>query len=308
MTTVYLGTSAFAAAVLRRVAAGPHRPLLVVTRPDRPRGRGRRLASPPVADVARELGIDVDQPDSVNSGDSRARLAAAEPDAVLICAFGALVREPLLSDHPMLNVHPSLLPRWRGAAPIERAIDAGDPATGVSIMRPTADLDAGPVCLAGRESIRLDDDFASLSARLEELAGELLQRALDERPEFVEQPEVGVTFADKITAEDRRLDPERTPDELDRRVRALTPHVGSHVDHAGERLGVVRARPAAPPAGTAAGELAMDGGRLLFGCAGGDLELLEVKPPGGRAMAADAYARGRRLEPAGDATADRDPA
>ena len=147
MITVYLGTSEFAAAVLRRLAASAHRPALVVTRPDRPRGRGRRLASPPVADAARELEIELFQPDDVNDVAARARIAAAQPGAVCVCAFGALIKAPLLSEHEMLNVHPSLLPRWRGAAPVERALIAGDAVTGVSIMRVTAGLDSGPVCL-----------------------------------------------------------------------------------------------------------------------------------------------------------------
>ncbi|MEA2479973.1 MAG: methionyl-tRNA formyltransferase, partial [Thermoleophilaceae bacterium] len=136
MRTVYLGTSDFAVQVLRRVADSPHKPALVVTRPDRPRGRGRKLQAPPVADAARLMGIPVIQPASVNSDEAREQIAAASPGEVLICAFGALIKEPLLSEHPMLNVHPSLLPRWRGAAPIERALDAGDERTGVTIMRP----------------------------------------------------------------------------------------------------------------------------------------------------------------------------
>ena len=135
MRTVYLGTSDFAAAVLERLAETDHRPALVVTRPDAPKGRGRALSPPPVAVMARELGIEVDQPASVNADDARARIAAAEPEAVVVCAFGALIKEPLLSDHELVNVHPSLLPRWRGAAPVERAIMAGDRETGVSIMR-----------------------------------------------------------------------------------------------------------------------------------------------------------------------------
>src|SRR5207248_2430609 len=147
MRTVFLGTSDFAVAVLRRLVASEHRPALVVTRPDRPRGRGRRVGSPPVADTARELGVELLQPDSVNDEAARERIAGAQPDVVCVCAFGALIKEPLLSEHLMLNVHPSLLPRWRGAAPIERAIMAGDAQTGVSIMRVTAGLDAGPVCL-----------------------------------------------------------------------------------------------------------------------------------------------------------------
>src|SRR3954464_1184734 len=183
-----MGTSLFAVAVLRRLAAGPHSPVLVVTRPDRPRGRGRRLQPLPVAEAAQGLGVGVFQPDSVNSDDARARIASVQPDHVLICAFGALIREPLLSEHPMLNVHPSLLPRWRGAAPIERAIEAGDEITGVTIMRPIPELDAGPICLQRDEPIRLDDDFGSLAPRLAGLGGELLVEGPDRPLDSLAQP------------------------------------------------------------------------------------------------------------------------
>jgi len=296
--TVYLGTSAFAAAVLDRLAASPHRPALVVTRPDRPRGRGRRVEPPPVAVAARSLGLGVLQPESANSDEARAAISAAAPRTVAICAFGGLIREPLLSTHEIVNVHPSLLPRWRGAAPIERAIDAGDPETGVSIMRPTAELDAGPVCLARSEPIRAEDDFGTLSARLEALAGDLLVEALDTRPPFRDQPDDGVTVADKILAEDRRLDPARSSAALERRVRALSPHVGAYVElGGGDRLGVLRARVAEAAAPVderpATGELRAVGDRLLPGSAEGALELVEVKPAGGRAMDAAAYVRGR---------------
>ena len=288
MRTVYLGTSAFAAAVLERLAASDHRPVLVVTRPDRPAGRGRRLTPPPVADKARELGLELHQPDDVNTDP---RIGEAEPEAVLVCAFGALLKEPLLSDHDLLNVHPSLLPRWRGAAPVERAIMAGDAETGVAIMRVTAELDAGPVCLLEREPIRPDDDYGTLTARLEPLAGDLLVRALDEQPAFTEQPEDGVTYAEKITAADRALDPAtRTAAELDRTVRALHPHIGARLGD----LRVLRARPV--PDGPAPGGLAgADGGGLVLGTVEGGLELLEVQPPGKRPMDAEAYRRGHRL-------------
>jgi methionyl-tRNA formyltransferase len=297
MRTVYLGTSAFAASVLERLARSPHRPALIVTRPDRPKGRGRRLTPPPVAEAAQALGIDLAQPADVNAPDARALIAEAEPEAVAICAFGALIREPLLSAHEMLNVHPSLLPRWRGAAPIERAIEAGDSLTGVSIMRPVTAMDAGPVCLVGEEAIRSDDDFGSLSARLAELGGEGLVEALDRRPPFREQPEEGVTIAAKIDPGERRLDPHRDgAPVLERRVRALNPHVGTWLELPGaekERLGVRAARSAVPVATVAAGALAVDGGRLLLGCAEGALELLEVQPTGGREMGATDWLRGR---------------
>jgi methionyl-tRNA formyltransferase len=296
--------------VLERVAASRHRPSLVVTRPDRPRGRGRRVSTPPVAATARRLGIDCAQPESVNSDEALAPIAAAAPEAILICAFGGLIKEPLLSSYELLNVHPSLLPRWRGAAPIERAIEAGDERTGVSIMRPTAELDAGPVCLVRAEPIEPDDDFGSLSVRLERLAGDLLVEALDTRPEFREQPHEGVTFADKITAGDRLLDPDRAAIELERRVRALSPHISAHVElEGGERLQVLRARALQrdegvelPPGWPLPGELLAGRDRLLLGCADGALELLTVKPAGRGAMDVGAYLRGHR--PAGAGQSD----
>src|SRR6476646_3145524 len=132
MATVYLGTSDFAATVLERLAATPHRPALVVTRPDRPKGRGRRLAAPPVAERARGLGLELIQPERLHDPEPLARIAAAQPEALVVCAFGALIREPLLSDYEVLNVHPSLLPRWRGAAPVVLVNDAAAAETGVS--------------------------------------------------------------------------------------------------------------------------------------------------------------------------------
>ena len=294
MRTVYLGTSDFAVAVLERLAASEHRPALVVTRPDRPRGRGRRVAAPPVAEAARGLGIETIQPASVNDPEAVRAIATVHPEAVCVCAFGGLIKEPLLSEHEMLNVHPSLLPRWRGAAPVERAIMAGDEETGVSIMRVTAGLDSGPVCLQATERIARDDTYGSLAGRLQQIGGDLLVRALDERPPLVEQDEARATYAEKIGPEDRRLDPRRPAPELERTVRALHPHIGALLARPdGSRLGVrvAVARPAGPPPG----ELAAGDDRLLLGCAAGALELLEVQPPGGRPMEAAAFLRGHRL-------------
>ena len=293
MTIVYLGTSLFAATVLERLSRSPHRPALVVTPPDRPRGRGRRVAPPPVAEAARALGLELHQPASVNSEETAERIAATRPRAICVCAFGALIREPLLSRHLLVNVHPSLLPRWRGAAPIERAIEAGDEVTGVSIIRLVEELDAGPVGLQRAEPIAPDDDFGSLSARLAALSGELLVDTLDGEPEWTPQREQGATYAHKIEPADRRLDPERPARELERRVRALSPHIGCYVElDRDERLGVHRAA-VVEDAGPAPGELVVRGERLLVACAEGSLELLEVQPAGGRAMDAGAYLRGR---------------
>jgi methionyl-tRNA formyltransferase len=271
LSTVYLGTSAFAAAVLERLAATPHRPTLVVTRPDRPAGRGRVLTPPPVATAARELGVEVIQPESVNTDEVTDRIAATGAEAVVVCAFGTIIKEPLLSRLELLNVHPSLLPRWRGAAPVERAIIAGDDETGVSIMRVTAGLDSGPVCLAEAEPIVPYDDYASLSARLQELGARLLVRVLEERPPCVEQDEAGATYAEKIGPADRTLDPDAPAEVNERIVRALHPHIGARLPLPdGTFLGVRRAR------------VADDG----------SLELLEVQPPGGRPMPYADYLRG----------------
>jgi methionyl-tRNA formyltransferase len=285
--SVYFGTSDFAAAVLDRLAESPHLPSLVVTRPDRPKGRGRQVQPPPVAVRARELGLEVIQPERLHEPEPLERIAAAQPEVACVCAYGVLIKEPLLSAYEMLNVHPSLLPRWRGAAPVERAIMEGDDRTGVSIMRLTAGLDSGPVCLQEAEPIHADDDYGTLAARLQALGGALLVRALDERPPFAEQDESAVTYAHKIEASDRRLDPARPAEELERTVRALRPHIGARVAlPGGDFLGVIAARVAEP---SSEGLRAVDG-RLLFG----GLELTEIRPPGARPMAAADWLRGRR--------------
>jgi len=293
--TAYLGTSEFAATVLRRLAASSHCPALVVTPPDRRQGRGRKVSPPPAALVAAELGLELLQAENVNGEGALTRIRAAEPEAVIVCAFGQLIREPLLSEFPILNVHPSLLPRWRGAAPIERAIMARDEITGVCVMRLTAGLDSGPVALCEEVAIGPEEDFASLSARLAELGGELLVCALDLQAEgtleFIEQDEEGVAYAEKIEPGERRLDPTRPAAELTAKVRALTPHVGTYLETLdGERLGVRQAHPV--EADVPQGTLEVREGSLLLGCAEGALQLDLVQPPGGKPMPADAYLRG----------------
>lgn len=298
MRTVYLGTSDFAATVLRCLAGSRHRPQLVVTPPDRRKGRGQRSGSPPAAEAARELGIELLQAEDANAPPTLERIRGASPEAVVVCAFGQLIREPLLSELPLLNVHPSLLPRWRGAAPIERAIMDGDERTGVCVMQLTAGLDSGPVALCEELPIGPEDDFASLSEKLAALGGELLVEALDRQQagqlEFDEQDEDGATYAEKIDPAERRLDPSRPATELARTVRALTPHIGAYLDVGGdERLGVRRAR--AVDVAVKTGEVRAEWGALLLGCARGALRLEVVQPPGGKPMAADAYLRGHSV-------------
>jgi methionyl-tRNA formyltransferase len=293
--TVFLGTSGFAATVLRRLADSEHRPRLVLTPPDRPRGRGRKLASPPAAEAARDLGLDLLQTESVNDPHAVERIRATDPEVGAVCAFGQLVKEPLLSSLEMLNVHPSLLPRWRGAAPIERALMAGDAETGVSVMRLTAGLDSGPVALEERVEIDPADDFGALEARLATLGGELLVRALDLRAEgrleFTEQDDSLATYAEKIDAGDRRLDPSRPAAELAATVRGLTPHIGAFLElEGGARLGVRRAE--AVPGQLGPGVLRAGPDDLVLGTADGLLRLLVVQPAGKRPMPVDAYLRG----------------
>jgi methionyl-tRNA formyltransferase len=298
VTTVYLGTNDFAATVLRRLAGSAHRPALVVTPPDSRRGRGRQELPPPAAEAATELGIELLQAANVNEGAALERIRAARPDVAIVCAFGQLIREPLLSELPILNVHPSLLPRWRGAAPIERAIMAGERRTGVCVMKLTAGLDSGPVALRSEVPIGADTDYEALSATLAGVGGELLVRALnlqsEGRLELEEQVEAEATYAEKIDPAERRLDPSRPATELAAAVRGLTPHVGTYLETVdGERLGVRRAR--AVDVSVKTGALKSEWGALLVGCCRGALRLEVVQPPGGKPMPVDAYLRGHPL-------------
>lgn len=293
MRTVFLGTSEFAAAVLEKLAATEHRPLLVVTRPDRPKGRGRRVTPPPVARAASAVGLELFQPQSVNDEQARLRISAVRPDAVCVCAFGALITEPLLSEHTMLNVHPSLLPRWRGAAPIERAIMAGDSETGVSIMQLTAGLDSGPVCAQGQVPIGPTDTYGTLATRLQELGTMLLVGTLEDRPLCRDQDDELATYAEKISATDRLLDPLEPAVALERKVRALAPHIGARLELSdGSTLGVLEV--AVVEDGPSPGSVSLSGRRPILGCADGALELVSVHPPGRRPMSGEAYLRGLR--------------
>lgn len=295
MRNVYLGTSEFAAVVLQALADSAHRPQLVVTRPDAKQGRGQKLAPPPVAVLAARLGIPFIQPEDLHSEETLAAIAGAEPEVLTTCAYGVLIKEPLLSDYEMINVHPSLLPRWRGAAPIERSIMAGDAETGVAIMRVTAGWDSGPVYALGREPIGPDDDYGTLAPRLEALGARLLVQVLDEHPAPVKQDESKVTYANKIGPRERALDPTQTPEQVLLGIRALRPHIGSRLKLPdGSFLGVIDARVDGPTRAPAGGLVRTDGLKLLLDCHGGALEITRVRPPGGREMDAADWLRGQR--------------
>ena len=297
---VFCGTSEFAATVLGVLADSAHRPVLVVTPPDRKRGRGRRTQSPPAADAARALGIELHQTESINRDESRRVILAAEPELASVCAFGQLIKDPLLAELPMLNVHPSLLPRWRGAAPIERALMAGDERTGACIIRLTEGLDSGPVALREELAIEPGDDYGSLSPRLAGLGARLLVEALDLHASgdlgFTDQDAEGVTYAEKIESAERRVDPREGAPHEAQRIRGLSPHIGAFLELGGEggRLGIrgVEVTDEGPPMG--AFEVDPELG-LLLGCMGGALRIAEVQPAGSRWMAAADYLRGHGL-------------
>jgi methionyl-tRNA formyltransferase len=255
-------TAPFGADVLERLAA-KHDIAYLLTRPDRPRGRGRRVAPPPAKEVAGRLGIEVRQPESVADFDP-------EEDVVVLAAYGALIPESVLDRALWLNVHPSLLPRWRGAAPIERALMAGDPETGVTIIKLVPELDAGPIASQRSFPVGEEDDFGSVSARAADLGAELIDEVLPE-PGFTPQPEEGVTYAEKIGPADRELDWSRSAEELLNQVRALSPHIGARAELHGRPVTIWRAR--------------IEDGKLVP---------LEVQPEGGRRMDYEAFLRGLR--------------
>jgi methionyl-tRNA formyltransferase len=265
-------TAPFGADVLERLAA-KHEVAFLLTRPDRPRGRGRQVGAPPAKEVAERLGLPVRQPERLDGS-----LDFGDVDAMVVVAYGALIPEVLLGQTLWLNVHPSLLPRWRGAAPVERALMAGDRETGVTIHRTIAELDAGPIAAQRAFPIEPDDDAGAVYAKAGELAAELLDGILAGEPSFEPQPEEGATYAERLSAADRELDWSLPQEELLNRIRALSPHVGARGEVDGRTLTVWRARPAEE--GSA---LTADG-----------LELLEVQPEGRRRMTGAEYLRGLR--------------
>jgi methionyl-tRNA formyltransferase len=257
-------TAPFGADVLERLSAG-HDVAVLLTRADAPAGRGRRLAASPAKEVAERLGIPVLQPERPAPG------LDLDAPTVVVCAYGLLVPEALLAERAWLNVHPSLLPRWRGAAPVERAIMAGDVETGVTIHETVAELDAGPVAALEAFAIGPEDDAGAVYARAAQVAARLLGGVLDRALELT--PQAGEpTYAEKIRAADRKLDLARPAEELVRVVRALSPHIGARAELEGRPVTVWRAR------------VADDG----------TFEPLEVQPDGGKRMTVEAWRRGLR--------------
>jgi len=256
-------TAAFGADVLERLAAG-HEIAFCLTKPDRPAGRGRQLAPPPAKETAQRLGIPVLQPERLDAS------LELDIETMVAVAYGLLIPPELLDRHLWLNVHPSLLPRWRGAAPVERAIMAGDRETGVTIIKLVERLDAGPIAAQGAFPIDEDDDAGAVYFKAAPIAVELLEDVL-EKPSFQPQREEGATYADKITAADRELDLSAPPDELVRRVRAFSPHIGARAKLYGRSVTIWKAE--------------VEDGRFVP---------VEVQPDGGRRMTYEEWLRGLR--------------
>jgi methionyl-tRNA formyltransferase len=254
----FAATSPLGADIIERIA-GRYEIAFVLTQPDAPAGRGRGLRPTPAKLTALKLGLRVveslDQP--------------LDAETIVLVAYGRLIPRDLLDRHLWLNVHPSLLPRWRGAAPVERAIMAGDTETGATIIKLVEELDAGPIAAQRAFPIQPDDDAGAVYEKAADVGAELLEEVLPS-PSFTPQPASGVTYADKLTAEDRELDLSRPMDALNK-VRALSPHIGARAEIEGRRVLVWKAR--------------LDDGRFVP---------VEVQPEGGRRMGYDEWLRGLR--------------
>lgn len=303
MRVVFAGTPDFAVPALEAVTDAGHRIVLALTQPDRPSGRGLAAAAGPVKQAALRRAIPVFQPATLKDPDAQARLREAGADVMVVAAYGLILPQAVL-DLPRLgalNIHASLLPRWRGAAPIHRAILAGDRETGVCIMQMDAGLDTGPVLLREAVPIERDATAGALHDRLAALGARLVVAALeglargDLRP--TPQPPEGVTYARKIEKAEARVDWTRGADEIERQVRAFNPVPGAAAALAGTEIKLWRAEPRTGAPGASGTILRADAGGIDVACGSGVLRVLELQRAGGKRLAADAFLRGFALRP-----------
>ena len=305
MRLAFAGTPQFAATALQALLAARHDIVLVLTQPDRPAGRGLKLQPSAVKTLAQAHGLAVMQPtglrlDGRYAAEAQAvrrTLQDARPDAIVVAAYGLILPAWLLElpRWGCLNIHASLLPRWRGAAPIQRAIEAGDSETGITIMQMDAGLDTGGCLLMRRTPIRADDTSASLQDRLAPLGGELIVEVLRRLPagelQPMPQPSEGITYAHKIQKHEAALDWRSSADALERRVRALDPFPGATLNDHGHVIKVWRAAVHGASSGAPGEVLSTLPGPVRVACGKGALELLELQRPGGRRLpAAQAFA------------------
>ncbi|MCV2881623.1 methionyl-tRNA formyltransferase [Actibacterium sp. XHP0104] len=291
MRVVFMGTPEFSVPVLDALVAAGHEIACVYCQPPRPAGRGKKDRPTPVHARANELGLPVRHPEKLRDAAIQAEFAALNADVAVVVAYGLILPQPVL-DAPRfgcLNIHASLLPRWRGAAPIHRAIMAGDAETGVCIMQMEAGLDTGPVLLRQATPIGAQETTAQLHDRLSDMGADLIVQALAQLPDLTPepQPEAGVTYAAKIDKAEARINWARPAAEVDRLIRGLSPFPGAWCEMAGERVKLLQSR-LADGSGTPGAVL--DG--LTIACGDGAVQILSAQRPGKRAMEADEFLRG----------------
>jgi methionyl-tRNA formyltransferase len=321
MKIVFAGTPEFAAVALQAIHTAGIEIALVLTQPDRPAGRGMQLHESAVKQFAVSRGIPVAQPISLRldgkypdvARDAHALLCATPHDIMVVAAYGLILPPSVLAIAPRgcLNIHASLLPRWRGAAPIHRAIEAGDSQTGITIMQMEQGLDTGPMLDYARLPILSDDTTGSLHDRLARLGGEMivttLRRLADGALHATPQPETGVTYASKITKHEAALDFSQAADVLGQKIRAFNPAPGASMMIDGVTIKLWRAELAATTTGASPGQIigADDIGGLVIACGNGALRMLELQKPGGKRLPAREFLRSLPI-PVG-ATAIRTP-
>jgi methionyl-tRNA formyltransferase len=292
MRVVFMGTPDFSVPALEALVAAGHEMACIYTQPPRPAGRGKKERASPVQACAEALGLPVRHPVSLRTPEAQAEFSALGADIAVVVAYGLILPQPVLDApaHGCLNIHASLLPRWRGAAPIHRAIMAGDAETGVCIMQMEAGLDTGPVLLRGTTPIADSDTTASLHDRLAGMGAELIVEALSRLPELVpeSQPEAGVTYAQKIDKAEAAIDWTRPAVEVDRRIRGLSPFPGAWFEHEGARIKVLGSTLA--DGGGAPGEVLDDA--LRVACGDGAVRLTRLQRAGKGAQDADVFLRG----------------
>lgn len=292
MRLVFMGTPAFSVAALDTLHAAGHEVACVYTQPPRPAGRGKKDRPSPVQAQAEALGLAVRHPVSLRSDEVQAAFAELKADVAVVVAYGLILPQPVLDApvHGCLNIHASLLPRWRGAAPIHRAIMAGDVETGVCIMQMEAGLDTGPVLIRETTPIGLSETTAQLHDRLAGIGAGLIVRALDDLPALVPvpQPDTGVTYAHKIEKAEAAIDWTRPATEVDRQIRGLSPFPGAWFEHEGVRIKVLRSALSdkSGPVGSVLDDV------LTVACASGAVQLTRLQRAGKGAQDADVFLRG----------------
>lgn len=300
MRLVFAGTPPFAASALRSLHGAGHQISLVLTQPDRPSGRGLKPKASAVMEVASEMQLPVAKPVSLKLAEAIAPIQAAVPEVIVVAAYGLILPKSVLAipSRGCLNIHASLLPRWRGAAPIQRAILAGDEETGVTIMVMEPGLDTGPVLLERRIPIDPADTTASLTEKLAKVGAEAIVDALDQLESLVPRPqdEGKASYAAKVDKAEAQLDWSRDARALDRQVRALNPFPGAESRVRGEMLKIWETAPLgiSGPPGTVIG---LDRGRPVVACGIGALALTIVQRPGSKRMSAVEFLKGRPMPP-----------